>query len=76
MHVTEMKAFASENVYKQAWCKLRLVYDMITSSKGDIFRVTGHLCREFTGHRWIPRTEASDAELWCFPWSAPVLKVE
>ena len=25
------------------------------------FRVTGHLCREFTGHRWIPRTKASDA---------------
>ena len=21
------------------------------------FRVTGHLCWEFTGHRWIPRTE-------------------
>ena len=30
------------------------------------FRVTGHLCGEFTGHRWIPRTKASDAELWCF----------
>ena len=22
---------------------------------------------EFTGHRWIPLTKASDAELWCFP---------
>ena len=21
--------------------------------------------------RWIPRTKASDAELWCFLWSAP-----
>ena len=21
---------------------------------------------EFTGHRWIPHTKASDAELWCF----------
>ena len=39
---------------------------MITSSNGNIFRVTGHLCREFTGHRWIPRTKASYAELWCF----------
>ena len=28
---------------------------MMTSSNGNIFRVTGHLCREFTGHRWIPR---------------------
>ena len=25
---------------------------------------------EFTGHRWIPRTKASDGELWCFLWSA------
>ena len=33
-------------------------------------RVTGHLCVEFTGPRWIPRTKASDAELWCFLWSA------
>ena len=22
-------------------------------------------------HRWIPRTKASNAELWCFLWSAP-----
>ena len=21
-------------------------------------------------HRWIPRTKAIDAELWCFLWSA------
>ena len=25
---------------------------MITSSNGNIFRVTGHLCGEFTGHWW------------------------
>ena len=36
---------------------------MMTSSNGDIFRVTGPLCGEFTGHRWIPRTKAIDAEL-------------
>ena len=23
------------------------------------------------GHRWISRTKASDAELWCFLWSVP-----
>ena len=45
--------------------------DIMTSSNGSIFRVTGHLCGEFTGHRWIPCTKASDAELWCFLWSAP-----
>ena len=27
---------------------------MMTSSNGNIFRVTGHLCGEFTGLRWIP----------------------
>ena len=44
-------------------------YVMMTSSNGNVFRVTGHLCGEFTGPRWIPRTKASDAEL-CFLWSA------
>ena len=43
---------------------------MMTSSNGNIFRVTGHLCGEFTGLRWIPRTKANDAELWYFLWSA------
>ena len=41
---------------------------IMTSSNGNIFRVTGHLCGEFTGPRWIPRTKASDAELWRFLW--------
>ena len=45
---------------------------MMTSSNGNIFRITGHLCDEFTGNRWIPLTKASDAELWCFHSSAPV----
>ena len=35
---------------------------MMTSSNGNIFRVTGPLCGQFTGHRWIPLTKASDAE--------------
>ena len=39
---------------------------MMTSSNEAIFRVAGHLCGDFTGLRWIPRTKASDAELWCF----------
>ena len=30
-------------------------YNMMMSSNENIFRVTGHLCREFTGPRWIPR---------------------
>ena len=44
---------------------------MKMSSNGNIFRVTGHLFGEFTGHRWIPLTKASDGELWCILWSAP-----
>ena len=46
-------------------------HGMMTSSNGNIFRVTGPLCGEFTGDRWILHTKASDAELWCFLWSGP-----
>ena len=35
-------------------------------SNGNIFPVTGPLCAEFAGHRWISLTNASDAEIWCF----------
>ena len=44
---------------------------LMTSSNGSIFRVTSSLCGEFTGHRWILHTKASDGEFWCFLWSAP-----
>ena len=50
---------------------LALRNDMMTSSNGNIFHVTGPLYGEFTGDRWIPPTKASEAELWCFLWSAP-----
>ena len=45
-----------------AECKYRAEYwthhdDVI---KWKHFRVTGHLCGEFTGDRWIPHTKASD----------------
>ena len=46
------------------------IWHMMTTSNGNIFRVKGPLCGKFTGPRWIPRTKASDAELWCFLWSA------
>ena len=46
------------------------------SSKGNIFRITGPLWREFTGHRWIPLTKASGAELWWFLWFVPEQTVE
>ena len=31
--------------------------------------LTGPLCGEFTGQRWLPLSKVSDAELWCFLWS-------
>ena len=31
---------------------------MMTSSNGNIFRITGPLCGEFTGHRWISLTKS------------------
>ena len=38
----------------------------MTTANGNIFRVSGPLWGEFTGHLWIPLTKATDAELWCF----------
>ena len=54
--------------------KLTPYHFMMTSSNENIFRVTGHLCGEFTGLRRIPRTKASDAELWYFLWCARLSK--
>ena len=53
---------------------LGFVVVMMTSSNVNIFRVTGRLCGEFSGNRWIPITKASGAELWCFLWFAPWIK--
>ena len=39
---------------------------IITSSNWNIFRVTGPLWWETTGHRRIPLTKVSGMELWCF----------
>ena len=43
----------------------------ICAGNSPVTGVTGHLRGEFTGHRWSPHTKASDAELWCFLWTAP-----
>ena len=39
---------------------------MMTSSNGNIFRITGPLCGELTGYRWIPLTKASDVSFDVF----------
>ena len=46
--------------------KLTFGENTMTSSNENIFCVTGPLCGEFIGHRWIHLTKASDAELWFF----------
>ena len=82
MLLTDIKFFGAEVVESSGYLfvytflsaaffvALLVVIHMMTSSNGSIFRVTGHLCGEFTGPRWIPHTKARDAELWCFLWSA------
>ena len=39
---------------------LKQFFHMMMSSNGNIFFVTGPLCREYTGHWWIPRSKAND----------------
>ena len=54
------------------WLRQRLGFtSMMISSNGNIFCFTVPLWWESTGHRLIPLTKASDAELWCFLWSVP-----
>ena len=50
--------------------------NMMTSSNGNIFPVTGPVWGESTGQRWIPLTKNSDAELWCFLSFVPEQTVE
>ena len=44
--------------------------------KWENFSRSGPLWGESTGHRRIPFTKASDAELWCFLWYPPEQTVE
>ena len=49
---------------------------MMTSSNGNIFRVTSHLCGDSPVPGEFPRTRAGDAELCCFLPSASEYTVE
>ena len=64
--IIKFKNIATLNLNAHVSTPVTMVWHMMRSSNGNIFRVTGHLCGEFTGPRWIPHTKASDAELWCF----------
>ena len=51
----------------------KIVYDfeIMMSSNGNIFRVTGPLWGESTGYQRITLSKTSGAGLWCFIWSTP-----
>ena len=73
-NVTRFKISLSQSTYNgwknriQRSCTISYFrYFMMTSSNGNIFRATGPLCGEFTGHRWILITQ----ELRYFLLSAP-----
>ena len=69
--LSQLLALCEENPLITGRFPSQRTNNMMTSSNGNIFRVTGHLCGEFTGPRWIPHKKASDAELWCLLWSVP-----
>ena len=69
--LSELSIFYMIFIPSQTWQNITMAIIMMTSSSGNIFRVTDHLCGRFTGHRWISRTKASCAELWCFLWTSP-----
>ena len=81
-----LSMYITDNIHTLIQYPIRYVYNfvvvlwlqdhMMTSSNGNIFRITGLLCGEFTDLRWIPRTKASNADLWYFLWSAPNWTVE
>ena len=58
----------SQEFYAHGHGGRNVVIFMMTSSNGNIFSITGPLCREFTGDRWIPLTKASHR---CFLSSVP-----
>ena len=61
-----LKSNSNQHFARQLAQAISRKQKMMTSSNGNIFRVTGPLCGEFTSPRWIPRTKASDAELRFF----------
>ena len=56
----QCNVYTKEHDHQFIMYPIRCIY-MMTSSNGNLFRVTGPLCGEITCHRWIPHTKASDA---------------
>ena len=70
--LTTPSTASDENLFEMTTFLVKLNYIrpilspsfMMTSTNGNIFRVTGPLWGESTGHWWIPLTKACDAEIW------------
>ena len=56
----------STNLQRTWLVVIHMMFAMMTSSNGNIFRVTGPLCGEFTGHRSIPLTKAMTRSFYVF----------
>ena len=54
LFLTWQLAALATPVVRQAKIDHSIHMTMMTLSNGNIFRVTGHLCREFTDDQWIP----------------------
>ena len=62
LHMENCNAIKYETSELSTQCFLFILYWLgtayiMTSSNGNFFSVTGHLCGKFTGQRWIPRTK-------------------
>ena len=74
--IAQIKFYMFSMIFQSPfWFLLTIRHHLSSLCRDDVIKWK-HLCGEFTGHRWIPRTKASDAELWCFLWSAPGWTVE
>ena len=76
MDVTTCKQNVAVDENKIFYCGDQMNRRVVTSLNGNIFRVTGPLWGESTGHESIPLMKASNAELWCLLWSALEQTVE
>ena len=76
--LTKMDSLEGYKVFGIDWFLLDAykLANMMTSSNGNIFRVTGHSCGDLTGHQWIPLTKASDAGLLIFSLICPWINVK
>ena len=54
---------------RDMWCLVWIPHDDVIKWKH--FPRYWPFVRGIHRSRWIPRTKASDAELWCFIWSTP-----